>query len=75
MWDGNANKKRLQKLKELSTTVKLPTLAAPQLGSCTSSGCAWRLWAARHSQSEVQPAGRPATASGARQWAASKLTG
>ena len=25
-------------------------LAAPQLGSCTSSVCAWRLWAARHSQ-------------------------
>ena len=25
-------------------------LAAPQLGSCTSSGRAWWLWAARHSQ-------------------------
>ena len=25
-------------------------LAVPQLGSCTSSRCAWRLWAARHSQ-------------------------
>ena len=24
-------------------------LAVPQLGSCTSSLCAWRLWAARHS--------------------------
>ena len=33
-------------------------LAVPQLGSCTSSLCAWRLWAARHSAT--------ATASGAR---------
>ena len=29
--------------------------AVPQLGSCASSGGAWRLWAARHSQSEAQP--------------------
>ena len=29
-----------------------PPLAAPQLGSCASSGRAWRLWAARHSQGE-----------------------
>ena len=29
-------------------------LAAPQLGSCASSGRAWRLWAARHSQGEAQ---------------------
>ena len=35
-------------------------LAAPQLGSCTSSGCAWRLWAARHSQEEAGPLRRPA---------------
>ena len=26
-----------------------------QLGLCTSSGCAWQLWAARHSQGAVQP--------------------
>ena len=33
-----------------------PSLAVPQLGSCASSGRAWRLWAARHSQSgEAQP--------------------
>ena len=30
-------------------------LAGPQLGFCASSGCAWRLWAARYSQG-----GRPA---------------
>ena len=29
----------------------------PQLGSCASSGCAWRLWVARHSQGEAQPLG------------------
>ena len=29
--------------------------AVPQLGSCTSSGRAWRLWAARHSQGEAGP--------------------
>ena len=27
-------------------------LAVPQLGSCASSGRAWRLWAAQHSQEE-----------------------
>ena len=32
-----------------SSTVKVPPLAVPQLGSCASSGRAWRLWAARHS--------------------------
>ena len=30
-------------------------LAVPQLGSCASSGHSWRLWAARHSQEEVDP--------------------
>ena len=30
-------------------------LAVPQLGSCASSRCTWRLWAARHSQGEAQP--------------------
>ena len=33
------------------------TLAVPQLGSCASSGRAWRLWAARHSQEEAGPLG------------------
>jgi len=27
------------------------SLAAPELGSCASAGCAWRLWAARHTPS------------------------
>ena len=35
--------------------LKVPALAAPQLGSCASSGRAWRLWAARHSQEETDP--------------------
>ena len=35
--------------------VKVPPLAVPQLGSCASSGRAWRLWAARHSQEEASP--------------------
>ena len=29
----------------------------PQLGSCTASARAWRLWAARHSQEEAEPLG------------------
>ena len=45
---------------------KVPWWAAPQLGSCASSGHAWRLWAARHSQEEAGPIERPATASRAR---------
>ena len=46
--------------------VKVPTtLAAPQLGSCASSGRAWRLWATRHAQGEAQAHRRSATASGA----------
>ena len=35
----------------------MPLLAEPQLGSCASSGRAWRLWAARHSQAEAGPLG------------------
>ena len=31
---------------------KIPAVAVPDLGSCTSSGRAWRLWAAWHSQGE-----------------------
>ena len=34
-------------------------LAVPQLAPCASSGRAWRLWAARYSQSETQPLGAP----------------
>ena len=41
-------------------------LVAPGLGSCGSSGHAWRLCAARHAQGRGQATGRPATASGAR---------
>ena len=37
--------------------VKAPALAVPQLGSCASSGRAWWLWAARHSQEEAGPLG------------------
>ena len=32
-------------------------LAVPEVGSCTSSGRVWRLWAARHSQGEARPPG------------------
>ena len=36
----------------------LPPLAEePQLAPCASSGRAWRLWVARHSQSEARPLG------------------
>ena len=34
-----------------------PLSAVPQLGACASSGCAWRLWAARHSYGEARPLG------------------
>ena len=30
--------------------VKTSPLAVPELGSCASAGCAWRIWPARHSQ-------------------------
>ena len=46
--------------------VKVPPSAVPEMGSCASSGRAWRLWAARHSQGEAPATERPATASGAR---------
>ena len=42
-----------------SSMAKVPTLAAPELDSCTSSERAWRLCAARHSQGEDQPLGAP----------------
>ena len=41
-------------------------LAGPQLVSCASSGRAWWLWAACTPRRRERPAGRPATASGAR---------
>ena len=37
--------------------VKSAAWAAPQPGSCASSGHAWRLWAAQHSQEEAEPLG------------------
>merc|ERR1740139_1060308 len=37
--------------------VKVTPLAATQLTPCATLGRAWRLWAARYSQSEVQPPG------------------
>ena len=44
--------------------VKVAPLAAPQLGSCASSGRTWRLWAARHMNPGMgRPTGRPSTAS------------
>jgi hypothetical protein len=33
------------------------SLAVPELGACASSGGAWRLWAARHSQEAAGPQG------------------
>ena len=51
------------------SVVKVPRLAAPQLGSCASSGRAWRPLAALGSlvrPGRRRPTGRPATASGAR---------
>ena len=41
------------------STVRTAPSAAPRLGSCASSGRAWRLWAARHSQGEAGPPGAP----------------
>ena len=41
-------------------------LAAPQLGSCASSGRAWRLWAMRPLRGRSRLTGRPDTASSAR---------
>ena len=43
--------------------VKVPPLAAPQVGSCASSERAWRLWAARHYfQEEAEPLAAPEAA-------------
>ena len=51
-----------------------PHLAVPQLGSCASSGRAWRLRAARHSQEEAGPlrTGRPQSLPRVLELAASK---
>ena len=35
--------------------LKVAPVSVPQLGSCASSGRAWRLWAARHSQEQARP--------------------
>ena len=56
-------------------------LTAPQLGPCASSGHAWRLRAARHSQEEAGPLGaqprprllEPASSTVARTWRPSAL--
>ena len=40
-----------------NSTVKVPASAVPQLGSCVSSACVWRIWAARRSQEEASPLG------------------
>ena len=42
-----------------------PLSALPELGSCASSGHAWRHWAARHPQGRDRPTRRLATASAA----------
>ena len=39
------------------TMVNVPPLAVRRLRPCASSARAWRLWAARYSQSEAQPLG------------------
>ena len=38
--------------------VRVPPLAAPQLGPCASSGHTWRLWAARHLPGRCWPTAR-----------------
>ena len=43
----------------LDSTAKVSSLAVPQLAPCAALARAWRLWAARHSQSEAQATGRP----------------
>ena len=54
--------------------VKVPPLAVPQLAPCVSLGRAWRLRAARYSQSEAQPLGAPPPSRGLER-AASKVAG
>ena len=49
-----------------SSTVKVPPLAAPQLGSCASSGRAWQLWAMCPLRGRSRLTGCPDTASSAR---------
>ena len=49
-----------------NSTVKVPSLAAPERGACGSPGHAWRLSAAQHIRGRGQATGRPATASAAR---------
>ena len=42
---------------ERRSMVKVPRLAVPEVGSRASSGRAWKLWLARHSQGEAGPLG------------------
>ena len=46
---------QLFRLVPCPSMAKVPPLAVPQLGSCASSGRAWRLWAARRSREEAGP--------------------
>ena len=54
------------RVKESTSTSKLQTGQCAQLGSCTFSGRAWRLWLARHTPRRAQATRCPATGSGAR---------
>ena len=42
---------------ERRSMVKVARLAVPEVGSRASSGRAWKLWLARHSQGEAGPLG------------------
>ena len=53
---GSAPDPVLQGLNVLQHGQSAP-MTAPQLGASASSGRAWRLWAAQHSQEEVGPLG------------------
>ena len=59
-------RQRIECVLSMAAWSKGLALAAPQLGSCASSGCAWRLWATRYSQGRGQVTVRPVTASAAR---------
>ena len=61
-----ANMRAQAKAAGRGSIVKAPALAAPQLGSCASSGRAWQPWLAQRSKGRGRSTGRPATASGAR---------
>ena len=53
-----ARSRELEAERRQRSMVKVPPpLTGPQLGSCASSGRAWRLRATRHSQGEAGPLG------------------